>query len=84
MFARIKSRVFIDALKLEFQEHASVSLKAVLKDDSGSVCRLLEKSVATDQKEFTWDGLNELPYGIYTLELSSGAEEVKMQLVKRI
>jgi len=32
----------------------------------------------------TWKGLNDLPYGVYTFEVSGGSQEVKTQLVKRI
>ena len=36
------------------------------------------------EQTLTWRGLNDLPYGIYTLELSQGEDELKMRLVKRI
>lgn len=85
MFAKIKSPVFIDALKLEFitGTHAS-SLKGVLKDDKGSVCSTIEATLPNEQKELTWRGLNDLPYGVYTLELSQGEDAMQMRLVKRI
>jgi len=28
--------------------------------------------------------LNNLPYGVYTLELTQGGDEMKMRLVKRV
>jgi hypothetical protein len=34
--------------------------------------------------EVIWRGLNNLPYGVYTLELTQGDDELKMKLVKRI
>ena len=84
MFAKVKSSVFIDALQLELVAPPGNCLKAVLKDEKGSVCSTLEKDVCNHKEDITWDGLNELPYGIYTLELSHGDDEMKMQLVKRV
>ena len=84
MFAKIKPSIFIDALQLELTSLKGNSLKGVLKDDKGSVCSTLEKDLKQDNERFTWSGLNHLPYGKYTLELSEGGEEVKMNLVKRI
>jgi len=84
MFAKVKSSVFIDTLKLQLTARSGSCLKAVLKDDTGSVCRKLESDLSQEQEELTWEGLNELPYGVYTLELSRGEDEMKMQLVKRI
>jgi len=34
--------------------------------------------------ELIWRGLNNLPYGVYTLELTQGNDEMKMRLVKRV
>ena len=84
MFAKIKSSNFIDALKLQLTTPKGNCLRGVLKDDTGSVCRTIEKDIATDREELTWSGLNDLPYGRYTLELSQGEDEMKMNLVKRI
>lgn len=84
MFAKVKSRVFIDALKLELVANAQASLKGVLRDDKGSVCSTLEQQLRTDRCELVWEGLSHLPYGVYTLELSQGEDEMKMQLVKRV
>jgi hypothetical protein len=84
MFAKVKSPVFIDALKFELVAGDNASLKAVLKDDKGSVCSTLETVLPGEQKELTWRGLNDLPYGVYTLELSHGKDEMQMRLVKRV
>jgi hypothetical protein len=84
MFAKIKSSVFIDAVKLQLTTLKGNCLRAVLKDDSGSICRTIERDIATDSEELTWSGLNDLPYGRYTLELSRGDDEMKMNLVKRV
>ncbi len=84
MFAKVKSSVFIDALHLQLNAPKGKNLRGVLKDDTGSVCRTLEKNILTDREELTWEGLNDLPYGRYTLELSQGDDEMKMNLVKRV
>jgi len=55
-----------------------------LKDDSGIICSVLQKELSFGQQFLDWEGLNELPYGVYTLEVSQGADEMKMRLVKRI
>jgi len=84
MFAKVKSSVFIDALQLQLNAPRGYCLRGVLKDDSGIVCRTLERNIANDKEELTWEGLNDLPYGRYTLELSQGEDEMKMALVKRV
>lgn len=84
MFAKIKPSIFIDALQLELTALQGNFFKGVLKDDNGSVCSILEKNVSKDKENVTWSGLNDLPYGKYTLEISQGEDEMKMSLVKRI
>jgi len=84
MFLKIKSPTFIDRLSLEINQTQKSLLKAVLKDDSGFVCSELQKELSFGQQSLDWEGLNELPYGVYTLEVSQGADEMKMRLVKRI
>jgi hypothetical protein len=84
MFAKVKSSVFIDALKLQLTAPKGNFLRGVLKDDQGSVCSTLEKNISSEREELMWTGLNDLPYGRYTLELSQGEDEMKMNLVKRV
>ena len=84
MFAKVKSTVFIDALKFELVAKANSSLKAVIKDEYGSICSTMETTLPRENFEFTWNGLNELPYGVYTLEISQGDDEMRMRLVKRV
>ena len=85
MIAKVKSSNFIDTLKVEVLSCTTDCFKAVLKDEQGSVCSELETTLVSDQPEFTWKGLNHLPYGIYILELSQGQEEVQqLRMVKRI
>ncbi len=84
MFAKIKSTVFIDYFQLELSGPKGNCLRGVLRDDKGSICSTLEKNISKDQEQLTWAGLSELPYGRYTLELSQGDDEMKMNLVKRV
>lgn len=84
MFVKVKSPVFIDRLTLQVDHPQKCLLKAVLKDDTGFICSAMETEVEKDQSEFNWNGLNDLPYGVYTLEISRGKDEQKMRLVKRV
>jgi hypothetical protein len=88
MFAKVKSSVFIDALHLDLSMPKGNSLRGILRDDKGCICRTLEKKVMREPDALTWDGLNDLPYGKYTLELSHGeageADPIEVKLVKRV
>lgn len=84
MIAKVKSSNFIDTLKFELVATTQDFLRAILRDDKGSVCGELETTLLKDQPEVTWNGLNDLPYGIYTLELFQGDDEIRLRIVKRI
>ncbi len=84
MFVKVKSSVFIDTLQLQLSLPEGKCLRGVLKDDAGRVCRTIEKEMLNGREDLTWEGLNDLPYGKYTLELSQGEDEVRMNLVKRV
>jgi hypothetical protein len=84
MFAKVKSPTFIDVLTLELVAPIRSSLRAILRDEKGDECSRLEANVPKGDNTVTWKGLNDLPYGIYTLELSQGDDEMKMRLVKRV
>ena len=84
MFAKVKSTVFIDTLRLHLSAKTDSVLKAVLKDDKGSACSSIETIMPNEDHEMEWTGLSTLPYGVYTLELSDGIEEMQMRLVKRV
>ena len=51
MIAKVKSSNFIDTLKVELLSCTNHCLKAVLRDDKGSVCSELETILMTDQPE---------------------------------
>lgn len=84
MFTRLKSAVFIDSMVFEFTEQTARSLRAVLIDELGIVCSSLEADVPNGSRYYQWEGLNDLPYGIYTLEYSNGQEAHSQRMVKRI
>ena len=84
MFAKIKSLIFIDAFRIEVSGPKGNCLRGILRDDKGSICSTIERDIATEREELTWSGLNDLPYGRYTVELSQGQDEMKMNLVKRV
>ena len=84
MFVKVKSSVFIDALHFQLSMPKGNFLRGVLKDERGLVCRTIEREVAREPEQLTWAGLNDLPYGRYTLELRDEEEEMKLSLVKRV
>jgi len=84
MFAKVRSSTFIDTLKVELASTSRNSLKAVLRDDAGTICRNYETNLEIGQPELTLKGLNDLPYGVYTLVLSQGEDEVRLRMVKRV
>lgn len=85
MFAKPKFPVFIDSLVLELEKRdAPSSLSAVLKDERGSVMSSLSTKVEKGQTNVSWRGLNDLPYGVYSLELTDGEMETRIRMIKRV
>ena len=84
MLPKVKTAVFIDFLNLEVDELSCSSVSAVLKDEDDKVMLNLNLNVPKGEKQIRWNGLNNLPYGIYSLELSNGEEKSKIRLVKRV
>lgn len=84
MIAKVKSPTFIDSVKIELNDCCTRPLRVALRDDKGSICCQLETEVQKDELEFIWKGLNDLPYGVYTLELTQGEEEMRLRMVKRV
>ena len=84
MIAKLRSSTFIDTLQFELAACTQNCLKAVLRDEQGSICSQLETTITQAKPEVTWKGLNDLPYGVYTLELSQGDDELRLKMVKRI
>ena len=84
MSLKLKSSLFINRLTFEIDHPQQCMLRAVLRDDNGCVCGELEKEIISGLQMIDWDGLDDLPYGEYTLEVSKGADEMTLKLVKRI
>jgi hypothetical protein len=83
MLAKVKPQVFLDSLNIEVTDGPSQLLTAVLKDDKGSICRSADYH-SLQNRAFIWTGLNDLPYGVYSLELCHGEEQMNVRLVKRV
>jgi hypothetical protein len=85
MIAKVKTATFIDTLRFELIASTTQNpLKAVLRDEKGSICSEFETTFIKEEPVITWKGLNHLPYGVYTLELSQGDDEIRLKLVKRV
>jgi hypothetical protein len=83
-FASLKTPIFTDSLCVKFVHCLQGLIEGILRDEHGTVCRRIEKEVAQDADELKWDGLDDLPYGIYHLQLSQGAQEMNVRIVKRV
>lgn len=83
MTAKLRYNYFIDRITFEIANQASEVLKAVLKDETGSVCSKFEAE-CEKQNTLNWEGLNDLPYGVYTLEISGGNESQAFRCIKRV
>ena len=68
MLAKVKSSVFIDSLTLEFEDALTAPVKAVLIDEKGKICCSVEAEPPVTKRSYNWRGLNDLPYGVYTLK----------------
>jgi hypothetical protein len=82
MFAKIKPAFFTDHLTIEWDKPTLNPLTFILKNDEGIVCSTLQTKQA--QQLFSWKGLNDLPYGRYTLECTDAENEDCVSLVKRV
>lgn len=84
MFATVKTPVFIDSVIFEFSQPAPGAVRAFLRDEEGSICSRFDARVPSGLKSYRWNGLNDLPYGRYTLEILRGGEAQKLKLIKRV
>jgi hypothetical protein len=84
MLAKTKSFSFIDKLTLELEETDQGLLQVVLKSEDGKICCKTEKKISYGRSLVNWEGLDHLPYGVYTVECSQGEEMVSVKTVKRI
>ena len=84
MFAKARRVTFIDELVFEVQEAKEKPLMVALRNEDGKICCKTEKYISTSSQYILWEGLNDLPYGVYTLECSQGEEIIEMRMVKRV
>jgi hypothetical protein len=84
MFAKPRATSFIDNLIIEVREAFAMPLLFSLRNEDGKICCKTEKKITHDSEFFNWEGLNDLPYGVYTLECTQGSEKVETKIVKRI
>ncbi|HYF29714.1 MAG TPA: hypothetical protein VD993_01200 [Chitinophagaceae bacterium] len=83
-FATLKTPIFTDSLSVQLIHCLQGLIEAILLDEHGTVCRKVEAELAENAQEFTWEGLNDLPYGIYTLQLLHGLNEMNVRIIKRV
>ena len=83
-FASLRTPIFTDTLCVQLIHCLQGLIEGILLDEHGTICRRLETEIAENAQEFTWGGLNDLPYGIYTLQLLQGSNEMNMRIVKRV
>ena len=84
MFAKIKEAFFTDSVTIEWEKITVYPLKFVLRNEKGEICSTTETSPGYTQKYFNWCGLNDLPYGSYSLELNNTEGGQLLRLVKRV
>jgi hypothetical protein len=83
-FASLRTQLFVDSLQIQLNSRSADSIMGILRDEKGMICRQLQTTLNENASELSWKGLEDLPYGIYTLQLSQGENEVLLRLVKRV
>lgn len=83
-FASLKTPIFTDTLCVQLIQKLQGFIEGLLLDEHGTVCRKMEAEIPENSQELTFGGLDELPYGIYNLKLSQGANEMNVRVVKRV
>jgi hypothetical protein len=84
MQARTTTFSFIDNLTIEVEDSNTPIFNVALRGEDGKICCKAEKKLKPGTTSICWEGLNDLPYGVYTLECSQGQEIVAMRTVKRV
>ena len=84
MLAKPRTSTFIDNLVIEVQEALMIPINVSLRNEDGKICCKTEKKISTGNEHIKWEGLNDLPYGVYTLECSQGEDVIETKMVKRI
>jgi hypothetical protein len=84
MFAKPQRVTFIDDMVIEIQEAQKSPILVTLRNEDGKICCKTEKKIRSGNESIRWEGLNDLPYGIYTLQCSQGDDVIETRMVKRI
>ena len=84
MSAKLRTPIFIDSVIFEFLDPSARSLRAILKDECGVVCSTLDAELPQGSRSFRWSGLNDLPYGVYTIEYALDSFAECQRMVKRV
>lgn len=84
MIAKSRSSTFINDFIIDVKEALQLPIKVALRNEDGKICCKAEKNICVLSQSFKWEGLNDLPYGVYMLECSQGDEMVSMRMVKRV
>lgn len=84
MFVKPRSSIFIDNLTIEVEEAVYAPVSVTLRSEDGKICCRAQKSIRPGMSTISWEGLNDLPYGVYTLECSQGDEVIEVRMVKRV
>jgi hypothetical protein len=84
MLAKSRYSTFINDLIIEVKEALVQPISVALRNEDGKICCKAEKKICALSQTFKWEGLNDLPYGVYMLECSQGNEMFSMRIVKRV
>jgi hypothetical protein len=84
MLARPRTSTFIDTLTIEVEDLVQAPVLVELRSEDGEICCKMEKKVHPQTRSICWEGLNDLPYGVYTLACSQGEETIEVRMVKRV
>jgi hypothetical protein len=84
MFAKPQRATFIDDMVIEVHEAQQSPIMVTLRNEDGKICCKTEKKIRSGNTSIRWEGLNDLPYGIYTLQCSQGDDVIETRMVKRI
>jgi hypothetical protein len=84
MFAKPQRVTFIDDMVIEVHEAQQSPIMVILRNEDGKICCKTEKKIRSGNESIRWEGLNDLPYGIYTLQCSQGDDVIETRMVKRI
>ncbi len=84
MLAKPKASTFIDNLTIDVEDANHYPLYVSLKSEDGKICCKTEKNIVSGKSSVSWEGLNDLPYGVYTLQCAQGDDVVEVRMVKRV